>query len=71
MDQTTQEKALAALEREKARYKRQNAWTAANYERQSITLPIGTKDRIKAAGETSMNSYINKLILDDLARRGV
>lgn len=71
MDQETQEKALAALEREKARYKRQNAWTAANYERQSITLPIGTKDRIKAAGETSMNAYINKLILDDLARRGV
>ena len=71
MDQATQEKALAALEREKARYKRQNAWTAANYERQSITLPIGTKDRIKAAGETSMNAYINKLVLDDLNRRGV
>jgi len=71
MDQATQEKALAALEREKARYKRQNAWTAANYERQSITLPIGTKDRIKAAGETSINAYINKLILDDLDRRGV
>lgn len=71
MDQATQEKALAALEREKARFKRQNAWTAANYERQSITLPLGTKDRIKAAGEKSMNAYINKLILEDLDRRGV
>ena len=71
MDQATQEKALAALEREKARFKRQNAWTAANYERQSITLPLGTKERIKAAGEKSMNAYINKLILDDLDRRGV
>lgn len=71
MDQATQEKALAALEREKARFKRQNAWTAANYERQSITLPLGTKERIKAAGEKSMNAYINKLISEDLDRRGV
>ena len=71
MDKETQEKALAALERERARFKRQNAWTAQNYERQSITLPIGTKERIKAAGENSMNGYINRLILEDLERRGV
>ena len=71
MDKETEQKALAALERERARFKRQNAWTAQNYERQSITLPIGTKERIKAAGETSMNGYINRLILEDLEKRGV
>ena len=71
MDKETELKALAALERERARFKRQNAWTAQNYERQSITLPIGTKERIKAAGENSMNGYINRLILEDLEKRGV
>ena len=71
MDKELEKKALAALEREKARYKRQNAWTAERYERQTVTLPNGTKDRIKAAGEASVNGYINRLIMDDLHKRGV
>jgi len=70
MDQETKEKALAALEREKARRKRQNDWITNNYERQTITMKAGTKNRIKAAGETSVNGYMNRLIEEDLARRG-
>jgi hypothetical protein len=62
MDKVTQEKALAALEREKARFKRQNEWTAANYERQTVTLPKGTKEKILASGEKSVNGFINRII---------
>ena len=58
-------------EQRKNRNKRQNAWTAQNYDRQSVIIPKTVKERIKAAGETSMNGYINRLILEDLERRGV
>ena len=69
MDKQTQEKALKALEREKKRYKMQNEWIAENRERQTVTLPKGTKERIKKAGFSSVNGYINQLIADDLQRR--
>lgn len=38
-----------------------------SYDRLSITLPKGTRERIKATGET-INGYITKLILQDLGR---
>ena len=69
MDKETEKKALAALEREKARFKRQNEWTAQNYERQTITLPKGTKDKIKAFTGESVNGYINRLVREDLQKR--
>ena len=69
MDQS-KEKALAIIEKEKKRVKRQNDWIANNYERQTITMKAGTKDRIKAAGESSINGYMNRLILEDLEKRG-
>lgn len=49
------------------RYKRQNEHIKNNYDRVSITLPKGTKERIKAAGE-SLNGYITALVLADLER---
>lgn len=64
------EKALQIIERDKKKTKRQNEWIANNYERQTITMPNGTKDRIKAAGETSVNGYMNRLIQEDLKKRG-
>ena len=69
MNKDIEKKALAALEREKARFKRQNEWTAQNYERQTITLPKGTKDRVKAVTNESMNGYINRLVKEDLEKR--
>ena len=36
-----------------------------NYDRISITLPKGTKERIKSKGE-SINGYITRLVLTDL-----
>lgn len=69
MDKETQEKALAALEREKARFKRQNEWTAQNYERQTVTLPKGTKEKIKSYTGESVNGYINRLVKEDLEKR--
>jgi hypothetical protein len=66
MDKMTEEKALAALEREKARFKRQNEWTAQNYERQTVTLPKGTKEKIMSTGEKSVNGLVNRLIKEFL-----
>ena len=36
-----------------------------NYDRVSVTLPKGTKDRIKQTG-SSVNEYIKKVVLDSL-----
>ena len=56
-----------AKERLKKQYNRQNEHIRENYDRVSITLPKGTKERIKAKGET-VNGYIVRLVLDDLER---
>lgn len=48
-------------------YKRQNEHIRENYDRISVTLPKGTKDRIKSTGE-SINGYISRLVLADLER---
>ena len=65
MDREKQKKAVAALEREKARFRRQNAWTAENFDRCSVLLPKGTKERIKATG-ISVNAFICQSVLDAL-----
>lgn len=39
------------------------------YDKVLLRLPKGTKERIRAAGETSLNGYIVKLILADLDKR--
>ena len=54
-----------AIERLEKQYKRQNEHIKENYDRVSITLPKGTKERIKARGET-VNGYITRLVLADL-----
>ena len=54
-----------AKERLEKQYKRQNDHIKENYDRISITLPKGTKERIKSKGE-SINGYITRLVLTDL-----
>lgn len=54
-----------AKKRLENQYKRQNEHIKANYDRISITLPKGTKERIKEKGE-SLNGYINRLVSEDL-----
>ena len=54
-----------ANERLEKQYKRQNEHIKENYDRISITLPKGTKERIKSKGE-SINGYITRLVLTDL-----
>ena len=56
-----------ARKRLEKQYKRQNEHIKENYDRVSITLPKGTKDRIKSTGE-SINAYISRLVLEDLKR---
>lgn len=67
MDKELEKRALKALEKQTAQYKRQNEYIKNNYERQTVTLPKGTKDKIRAKGET-VNGLINRLLkeyLDD------
>lgn len=54
-----------AKKRIEQQYKRQNEHIKNNYDRVSVTLPKGTKDKILASGE-SLNGYINSLIEKDL-----
>jgi len=56
-----------AVKRLEKQYKRQNEHIKNNYDRVSITLPVGTKERIKATGE-SINRYVTRLVLEELER---
>ena len=59
--------AIERVERQQRRIKRQNEHIKENYDRVSVTLPKGTKERIKARGET-VNGYITRLVLADLGK---
>ena len=54
-----------AKQRLEKQYKRQNEHIKETYDRVSVTLPKGTKERIKAKGE-SINGYITRLVIADL-----
>ena len=49
----------------KSRVKRQNEKAKENYDRISVMLPKGTKDRIQAQGLT-INGFVNQLVLEKL-----
>ena len=57
----------SAEERLKRLYKYHNIYNKTHYERFSLLLPEGTKERIKALGYTSMNAIIVHWILNGLA----
>lgn len=42
-------------------YKRQNEYIKNSFDRVSVTLPKGTKERITATGE-SINGFINRAV---------
>lgn len=58
-------KASEAKERLEKQYKRQNEYIKNNYDRMTVTLPKGTKERIKERGE-SVNGLVNRLISEYL-----
>lgn len=58
-------KAADAKKTLEKQYKRQNEHIKENYDRCSITLPKGTKERIKERGE-SVNGLINRLVAEYL-----
>ena len=53
------------IENYKSRVKRQNEKAKENYDRISVMLPKGTKDRIQAQGLT-INGFASQLVLDKL-----
>jgi len=65
MDKETEQRALKALEQQRKRYKYQNDYIKGSYDRVSVTLPKGTKNRITETGET-VNGLINRLVREYL-----
>lgn len=57
-----------AKKRLQEQYKRQNKYIQENFDRISITLPKGTKERLKSCVSSSLNEYIKGLVLADLER---
>ena len=55
------------LEKYKQRIKRQNEKIKQDYDRASVTLPKGTKDRIQALGYT-VNGFLNTIVLAELEK---
>ena len=53
------------IENYKSRVKRQNEKAKENYDRISVMLPKGTKDRIQAQG-LPINGFVNQLVLEKL-----
>ena len=47
------------------RYRKQNAAASMRYDRISVVLPIGTKERIKATGQ-SINDFVSSAVLASL-----
>lgn len=52
----------------KKQYARQNRFIAENYERQTVVLPIGTKEALTKKSGESVNKTINNLINSYLGR---
>lgn len=51
----------------KKQFDRQNRWLDKNRERQTVILPLGTKEKIRARGET-VNGFINRLIQEEFEK---
>ena len=65
MKKDIEKKALQALERQTKQYKRQNDFIKNSYDRVSVTLPKGTKQRIMDTGQ-SVNAFINDAVMERL-----
>lgn len=52
-------------EKKSAQYKRQNSYISAKYDRLSVCVPAGVKDRITAGG-FSVNGFVSDAIMDKL-----
>ena len=60
------EKEKQKLEKLNARYKKQNEAIKEKYDRVSVTLPKGTKDRIEKLGYNSANDFIKLAVAEKL-----
>lgn len=60
-----EKKLIEQAQRQKERVKRQNEAAKNNWDCVSLKLPKGTKDQIKARGE-SVNGLINRLVAEYL-----
>ncbi len=49
-------------------YNRQNEFIKQNYDRVALTLPKGTKEKIKSLSGLPVNTFINDLVKKELER---
>lgn len=61
----TEKRAKNTLEK---RYKKQNDYNKIKYDRVSVMLPAGVRDRLRAAGVVSLNGFIVDLVLSELEK---
>ena len=47
-------------------YKRQNEYNKLKYDRVSVMLPAGVRDRLRAAGVVSLNGFICDIVVKEL-----
>ena len=57
-------------ENKEKKYKRQNEYIKNNFDRISITVPTGTKEKIKNMG-FSVNQYFNDLLKKDFENKNI
>lgn len=57
-----------AIKKLQNQYKRQNNYIKDNFDRMSIVLPKGTKEKIKELTGQSCNAYISALVLENLEK---
>ena len=60
-EMTAEDKAEASKAKAKAKEKRHNKWINESYDRVSVALPKGTKERISALGY-SVSGFINEAV---------
>ena len=62
------QKELKAIKEKKSKqYSRQNDYISKKYDRLSVCVPAGVKDRITAAG-FSVNGFVNDAIMEKLEK---
>lgn len=62
-------KAIDAKRKLEAQYKRQNEYNSRNYERVSLMLPAGEREKVRAAAKAenkSLNAYIIEAIQEKM-----
>lgn len=68
ISETEYNKLKKTQEKQEKQYKRQNDFISQNYDRVSVTLPKGYKEKIKELTGESINGFLNRLVSEEFKR---